>query len=153
MKRNGIPSPLVVSGRSPATDALALVLAQVGSKPGPQHRKVLEAAVERREDRDYRSFLLRVSPSQVRLMFADCFAVGPRRGGAAEALQVLNGDTCHPMLLCTVPVIEECERFMPGFGHWLGTTGYGDDIDMIRAFAKWYELGVKREYFRARMHA
>jgi len=28
---------------------------------GPQHRKILDAAIERREDRDYQAFLLRVS--------------------------------------------------------------------------------------------
>lgn len=120
---------------------------------GPQHRKILDAAKERREDRDYRAFLLRVSPLEVRGMFRDCFAAGPRRGGAEEALRYFDSNPQHPAILSTVPVVEECERFMPGFGFWLQQTGFGDDLDMIKAFAKWYELGVERETFRARMHA
>lgn len=120
---------------------------------GPQHRKILDAAIDRREDRDCQAFLLRVAPPLIRTMFWAIFQNGPSKGGAEEALRYFDGNPQHPAILATVPVVEECERFMPGFGFWLQQTGYGDDVEMIKTFARWYELGVKREQFRARMHA
>lgn len=106
--------------------------------------------IERRADNNFRGFLLRVSPFEVGALFTTCFANGPRRGGAAEALRYYENNPQHPEILSTVPVIEECERFMPGIQQWLGETGFGDDLDMIKAFARWAVIGTDHEQFAMR---
>lgn len=103
-------------------------------------------------DRDYRRFLIRVSPQEVGDMFRTCFAAGPRPGGSAEALHYFEGNPQHPAILSTVPVVEECDRYMPGLSLWLNRSSFGNDLDMIKAFARWYEIGVSREQISARQH-
>lgn len=106
---------------------------EIARTPGQVH-------ITRRVDNNFRGFLLRASPDAISVLFAECFANGPRRGGAAETLKYFGGDTAHPGLLSTVPVVEECERYMPGLMNWLAVTGFADDLDMVKAFMRWAEL-------------
>lgn len=92
-------------------------------------------------DDDFRAFLINAAPAEIAARFAVCFADGPSKAGRTEALAHFGGDPQHPAILSTVPVIEECERFKPGIQKWLEQTGFGNDLRMIQAFARWAEIG------------
>lgn len=93
-------------------------------------------------DANYKSFLLRVAPREIRTLLTQCFANGPAPGGMIAALGYFEDNPQHPALLSTVPVVEECERYMPGLQAWLQQSGFGDDLSTIKAFVRWAEIGL-----------
>jgi hypothetical protein len=49
------------------------------------------------------------------------------------------GDETDTVLELVRPLVIQLNAGMPGFNEWLDRTGYGDDVDMIRALLCWCE--------------
>ena len=68
---------------------------------------------------------------------------GPSRGGMKEAQQRL-GDDLHPLLLRTVPLVEYLDSQCKGMKRWLDLTGFGNDVNLVKVFVEWADLGWNR---------
>lgn len=60
-------------------------------------------------------------------------------GDRGMAAQAYFGTEIDSALELVRPLIIQLNSGMPGFNEWLDRTGYGDDVDMIRALLAWCE--------------
>jgi hypothetical protein len=69
----------------------------------------------------------------------------PDPGGAQHAIAVL-GDEIDATLKRSVRIVEALDHFYPGFKRWLGASGWGDDVRLIKYLAAWQEEAERKKW-------
>jgi hypothetical protein len=114
---------------------------RLGTAPQPGER-----AIPLDIDRKYRAGLLEAAAKAPRALwhFRIALDAGPDREGAQGAIKHFGKDLDVTLKL-TAQMVDNVEVAMPGFKAWLHVTGFGNDKNMIKGFAKWAEYENMRQ--------
>jgi hypothetical protein len=88
--------------------------------------------------------------SKARMLMENALGRPALRDGGCGA-QAYFGGEIDTVLELVRPLVIQLNAGMPGFNEWLDRTGYGDDVDMIRALLAWCEHDPAVKHVAARL--
>lgn len=81
--------------------------------------------------------------AEIEKLFCRMYAPSPE--ATFEAIASL-GDSLEPTLRKSVRVVEGIEYFTPGFKKWLGKSGWGNSLDLIKLFSDWQVEAERKKW-------